>query len=306
VMAGGGSRLVELDGHEIKLSNLHKPYFPEQGITKGDVVDYYRRIADVMLPHVTARPLVLQRFPDGIEGSGFFQKNTPDHVPDWIERLDVETATGGSTSYSVIGGSAGLVYLVGQGAITIHTLLSASDAPTRPIEVIFDLDPADDDLEPVRQAAFELRHVLDELDLAPRVKSSGSRGLHVVVDVIDSAPDFDLTSAFARRIAELVVERGPFTLAQRKRDRDGRLFIDVLRNAPANHAVAPYSLRPLPEAPVAAPLQWHEALDRSFHPRRITLDNVFRRLGRIGDPWADVERPDTTIAQAMALLEPAG
>lgn len=306
-------------GRTIEVSNLDKPYFPGgkvfaggevsgggaggDPIRKGDVVDYYERIAEGMLPHVAGRPLVLQRFPDGIDGFGFYQKNTPDHVPDWIERVEVATADGGSTRYAVVHDAAGIVYLANQGAIVFHTLLAEADAPMSPVEVIFDLDPSSDDLAPVRAAAAELRSVLDGLGLAPRVKSTGSRGLHVVVDVIDEGEvGFDLTSRFARRVAEFVSERGEFTLEFRKNQRKGRLFLDIFRNGPAIHAVAPYSLRPIVGAPIAAPLDWNEALGADFHPRRITIANIFRRLGQKADPWADPAEPTSTIADALARL----
>jgi bifunctional non-homologous end joining protein LigD len=303
-------------GRTIELSNLDKVYFPgDPPILKGDVVDYYERIAEHMLPHVVDRPLVLQRFPDGIEGFGFYQKNTPDHVPDWIERIDVDTVEGGITRYPVVHDPAGLVYLANQGAIVFHTLLARAEAPTTPVEVIFDLDPSSDDLGPVRAAATELRSVLDDLGLAPRVKSSGSRGLHIVVDVVDVVDGtgdvggrngFDLTSTFARRVAEVVSERGDFTLEHRKKRRRGRLFLDILRNGPASHAVAPYSLRPIDGAPIAAPLDWDEALAADFHPRRITIGNVFRRLAQKRDPWTDPPVPMSTIADALARIEQPG
>ena len=289
----------------ISLSHLDKVYFPgEHAITKRSVVDYYERIAEHMLPHIAGRPLILQRFPDGIDGFGFYQKNTPDHVPDWIGRVELDTVDGGSTRYAVVQDAAGLVYLANQGAIVFHTLLADADAPTCPIEVIFDLDPSSDDLVPVRAAASELRDVLEELDLAPRVKSSGSRGLHIVVDVIDDGDvGFDLTRQFARRVAEQVSERGDFTLEHRKDKRRGRLFLDILRNGPASHAAAPYSLRPIEGAPVAAPLDWDEALSSDFHPRRITIANIFRRLARKTDPWAEPPTPTSTIAAALDRLD---
>ncbi|MGB3735370.1 MAG: hypothetical protein WA964_10480 [Ilumatobacter sp.] len=298
---------VSVAGRTIEVSNLDKVYFPAESgstssITKGDVVDYYERIADAMLPHVAGRPLVLQRFPDGIDEFGFYQKNTPDHVPDWMGRVEMDTADGGVTRYSVIDDAAGLVYLANQGAIVFHTLLAGADAPVRPVEVIFDLDPSSDDLDPVQAAAKELRDVLDDLALAPRVKSSGSRGLHIVVDVTDDDADFDLTRSFARRVAEMVSERGDFTLEHRKAKRQGRLFLDIGRNAPASHAAAPYSLRPIPGAPVAAPLDWDEALASSFHPQRITLTNVFRRLAQKLDPWTGAPTPRSTIAAALDAI----
>ena len=299
----GSRRLVA--GRTVEVSNLDKVFFADTGVTKGDVLDYYQRIAEVMLPHIARRPVVLQRFPDGIDGPGFFQKNTPAHVPEWIERVSVDTAEGTVTTYSVVDDAAALVYLANQGALVFHLLLSDVSTPTTPVEVVFDLDPSSEDLDPVRLAASLLREVLDGLGLAPRVKSSGSRGLHVVVDVIDDEADFELTRTFSRRVAEAVVGQGPFTLEHRKADRHGRLFLDIFRNGPASHVVAPYSLRPLPETPVAAPLDWDEALDAAFHPRRITLANVFRRLAQKDDPWADRPPPTSTIAAALHALEDA-
>lgn len=287
---------------QIEVSNADKVFFPGSDITKGDVAEYYRRIAELLLPHVARRPIVLQRFPDGIDDSGFFQKNTPASSPDWIGRVSLATVDGGTTEYSVLDDSASLAYVVNQGAIVLHTLLAEAENPTRPVEVIIDLDPSSPDLSPVRHAARELHAVLDDLGLAPRVKSTGSRGLHVVVDVIDDDADFDLTRRFARRVAEEITPRGDFTLEQRKQRRHGRLFLDTLRNAPASHAVAPYSLRPLPDAPVAVPLDWDEAVSSAFDPRRITIANVFRRLGQRSDPWSDLAPPRRTIADALADL----
>lgn len=288
---------------ERRLSNPDKVLFPDAGITKRRLADYHRRIADDLLPHVAGRPLVLHRFPDGIDGQSFFQKNTPDHVPEEIERVEIPKADGGSTTYAVIHTADDLVYLADQAAIVLHTLLVRADSPQRPVEVVFDLDPSGDDLDPVRNAARELRDLLSDLELAPRVKSSGSRGLHVIVDVNDEDADFEMTRRFAFDVAEIVADRlDDVTTEQRKERRRGRLFLDVLRNAPVNHAVAPYSVRALPSAPVAAPLDWNEALSSSFDPQRITLDNVFRRLGQRDDPWASPERPARTIAAAHEAL----
>lgn len=294
---------IDLDGHRVELTNLDRVVYPDDGVTKGDVVEHYERVAGSMLPHVSDRPLVLERFPRGVGADGFYQKNTPAHVPGWIGRVELPTEGGGSTVYSVADSAAALVYLANQGTITFHTLLSPATAPDRPTEIVFDLDPADDDLDPVRAAARELRAVLDELELAPRVKSSGSKGLHVVVDVIDHDATFRLTRTFAVRVAERVATRGPFTLEHRIANRRGRLYLDVLRNGPASHAVAPYSLRPLPGAPVAVPLDWDEALAASFHPRRLTIANLARRMAQKACPWSDPPRPRRSIADALADVE---
>ncbi len=295
---------VSVAGRELEISNPDKVLFGDVPVTKADMIRYYQRIAEAMLPHVTARPLVLQRFPDGVTGKGFYQKNASSHFPDWIERREIATSDGRTTNYPVIHDAAGLVYLAGQGTVVFHTLLASAEQPLRPIEVIFDLDPASpDDIDVVQDAAGELRRVLDALGLAPRVKASGSKGLHVVVEVTDPDADFELTRSFSRLVAQKVAGLGPFTLEQRKNRRHGRLFLDVLRNAPAAHAVAPYSLRALPTAPIAAPLEWDEALGARFAPQRVTITNVFRRLGQKSDPWADAPGPSCTIAEALSELD---
>lgn len=296
--------------HDVEVTNLDKEYFPAHhdgpAITKGQVIDYYERIGDRFLDLNGGRPMVVQRFPDGIDAGGFYQKNLPDHAPDWIDRVEIATADGGTTTYAVVDDPAGIVYLANQGAIVFHTLLADAARPERPVEVNFDLDPADADTAPVRAAAKELRVVLDGLGLAPRVKTSGSRGLHIVVDVTDRDADFDLTRRFVRRVAETVVDRGEFTLEARKARRRGRLYLDIGRNAPAAHAVAPWSLRASATAPVAVPLDWDEALAPAWDPRRITIANVFRRLAHKPDPWARWPEPDTTIADALAILDERG
>ncbi|MEZ5238803.1 MAG: non-homologous end-joining DNA ligase [Microthrixaceae bacterium] len=299
-----GDRAIEVSGAELRITNPDKVLFPSCGITKAEMVGYYARIAGVMLRYVGGRPLVLERFPDGIGEGGFYQKNASGHFPDRIERVRVASSDGGSTLYPVVHDELGLAYLAGQGTVVFHTLLSRADEPRTPVEVIFDLDPAtEQDTDLVRAAAGEIRDVLEELDLAPRVKTSGSKGLHVVIDVTDEDADFELTGEFSRRVANEVVGRGPFTLEHRRARRHGRLFLDVLRNSPSAHAVAPYSLRALPDAPVAAPLDWGEALSADLDPRRVTMHNLFRRLGQKEDPWADTPAPRSTIAQALESLQ---
>ncbi len=188
-----------------------------------------------------------------------------------------------------------------------HTLLSGADDPDRPIEIIWDLDPSKPDLGPVQLAARMLRDRLEELGLAPRVKTSGSKGLHIHVDVTDepgSGVGFPATKAFAERLAWDLVTAEPdlFTLEFAKKDRKGRLFIDVLRNGHSSHAAAPYSLRAVPEASVAAPLSWDEALADDFHPRMITMRTMGDRLVAGIDPWKDRERPTATIMEAAQHL----
>ncbi len=280
---------ITVDGREIALSNLDKPFFPEDGITKGDLVDYYRRIAPVALPHWRDRALSMHRFPDGIGEEGFFQKDMPGHFPGWIDSAELPKE-GGSVTHILANEAATLVYIANQGCITPHLALARADAPDRPDRMIFDLDPSDDDFGKVQEAAERLRARLEALDLPVFVQTTGSRGLHLVVPLDASAP-FDPVRAAARRVAETVAEEAPdlATMAQRKASRGNRVFLDTLRNAYGQTAVAPYAVRARPGAPVATPLTWEEALSADMTPRKYTIANIFRRMGQTDDPWAGLD-----------------
>lgn len=291
----------------VPLSSLDKILFADIEGTKGEMVGYYQLVAAKMLREVAERPLVLERFPRGVDKKGFYQKNTPDHVPDYISRLAVESKSRGGIVYSVIHDANGLIYLANQGTIVFHTLLSAASDPEQPIEIIWDLDPSTKDLAPVQLAARMLRDQLGELGLEPRVKTSGSKGLHIHVDVTDAADSgvgFAATRAFAERIAWDLVAAEPdlFTLEFAKKDRKGRLLIDIMRNGHASHAASPYSMRAVPEASVAAPLSWDEALADDFHPRMFTMRTMGERLAAGIDPWADRLAPSVTITEAAQSL----
>jgi bifunctional non-homologous end joining protein LigD len=277
--------VLEVDGHEIAISNPDKVLFPDDGITKADLAHYYRRVGPLLVAHSQGRPLALHRFPDGIDRGGFFQKQAGSHFPEWIRTVPLTTREG-STEFVVLEDVATAVYLAGQAMIVAHTLLSRADEPQRPVEVIVDLDPSTPDRGPVRAAAARLRELFVERGYAPRVKTSGSRGLHVVVDV--DLPDFPAARGLAEDVSEVLVAEEPdtFTLAFRKKDRGDRLLLDINRNNYQQHAVAPYSVRALPGAPVAAPLEWDEALAPGWDPQRWTIRNLFRRLGRRDDPWS--------------------
>jgi bifunctional non-homologous end joining protein LigD len=287
---------VRVGPHTIEVSNPDKVLFPDDGITKADVVEYYRRIADRMVPHLEGRPLALHRFPDGINGESFFQKSTPEYFPGWIETVKLERERGGTVEHVVCNDAATLVYLADQAVLVPHRLLVDAAAPRQPVELIVDLDPAGDDPPTVRLAARILRDLLDDIGVTGYVKSTGSKGLHVHVP-LDGSDDFRDVRSFAKQLAQKLVEREPdrMTIEQRKADRKGRLFVDWLRNSYGQHAVAPYSLRALPGAPVAVPLDWDEATS-GFEPRRYRLTNVFRRLARKRDPWDGINRRARSIA----------
>jgi bifunctional non-homologous end joining protein LigD len=293
----------------VDVSNPDKLFYPDDGITKGDVVTYYERIAEHMLPWLRNRPLVMERHPDGIDDAGFMQKNAPDHFPDWIrtERVSIEN---GTTNHVICDDAETLRYLADQACIVFHTFTSLVDRPDRPDQMVFDLDPSDrsdDSVGDVRAAARLLREVLRELEVPSFVKSTGSRGLHVHVPIETTATNDEVT-AVAKWIASEMTERAPdeVTTAQRRDTREGRLFIDIMRNHYAQHAVAPYSLRAVRGAPVAVPLDWDEAVASDFDPRRITLGNVFRRLGQRSDPWEGFGHHRVSIRDVVARLDESG
>jgi bifunctional non-homologous end joining protein LigD len=230
----------------------------------------------------------MQRFPDGIEGPEIQQKQAPDYFPDFVARARVPRKRGGSVEHVVIENLETLVYLAGQACVTPHVWLSRTDALDNPDQIVFDLDPPRPDLPTLRHGARTLRRLLEDVGLRAYVKSTGSRGLHVVAP-LDGRAAFDEARAFARAIAARLAEESPdrFTVEQRKDRRGGRVYVDVGRNGYAQTAVAPYAVRALPGAPVAAPLEWDE-LGR-FEPQRFTIQNIFRRLSRRDDPWADMQ-----------------
>ncbi|MFP4149028.1 MAG: non-homologous end-joining DNA ligase [Nitriliruptoraceae bacterium] len=285
----------ELFARTIDVTSVDKVFFPEAGITKGEVVEYHVRIAETMLRHLQGRPVAVKRYPDGLDGAGFFQKNAGAHYPGWLRRQDIPKRDGGSLDHVVVDEPATLVYLADQGVIELHPWLVRADDLEHPVELILDLDPPDEgDVEVVRAAARQVHTLLEDLDAPSRIKTSGSAGFHVHVP-LDGSAGWEQVSALARELAEAVCARSPTTLttSQRKRDRKGRVFVDRLRNSYGQTSVAAYSLRARPGAPVATPIEWDE-LGR-VSPRSYHLRNLFRRLGQREDPWSQAA---ATIAAA--------
>ncbi|QBI53918.1 non-homologous end-joining DNA ligase [Streptomonospora litoralis] len=300
--------------HTVDLGKPDKELFGQGGVTKRELAEHYRAVAPLMLPHVRNRPLALHRFPDGVfaEGGteGFFQKQLPAHAPDFIGGVEVPREQGGSVTMAVCDDTASLLWLADQAVITPHPWLSRADSLEHPDRIIVDLDPAGDDFGLVREAAHDIRAALDEVDLVGFVMTTGSRGLHVTSPI---RPDehFDEVRSFARRLADVVAARRPdtYTTEFRKDKRRGRLFLDVMRNAYAQHAVAPYAVRALAEAPVAVPLSWDE-LDGVGSARAWTVRTLGDRLQRLdeadGDPWKGMARRARSprkAAERLAKLE---
>jgi len=302
VASRGKTRAYELDGHVIECTNVDRVVFPDDGITKGDVIDYYRDLAGAIVPELRERPLTIERYTKGLAGGGFYQKHAQKHFPPWIERA----ALGGKTivEYPIVGNAAGLVYFANQGAIALHVWASRRAAPERPDVIVFDLDPPDGGFELVRRAACWLHELLGQLGLPPFVKTTGSKGLHVIAP-LDGTAMFDEVMGLCGRVATLACARHPdeLTLEFYKKDRKGRLFVDVMRNAPGATFAAAYSLRGKRGAPVSAPIAWSELDDPALRADGFGLRAMRARLDKLGDPWAKLRARVGSVAAALRALD---
>jgi bifunctional non-homologous end joining protein LigD len=288
----------------IKLEITHpdRVLFPDDGITKADLVDYYDAVAEVMLPHLKGRPLTQWRYPRGIDEQGFVQQDFAGSVPDWMGSAEV-AKEGGTVVHPIADRREALAWLANQNCITPHSWLSRRDRLDEPDLIVFDLDPSTTAFAPVRAAARACADVLEDLGLASYVKTTGSRGLHVVVPLSRGA-DFDTVRQFARDIAGVVAADDPAhrTVEQRKDKRGDRIYLDVMRNAYAQTAVAPYAVRARRGAPVATPLEWDELSSRGLRPDRFTIRDVPKRIAEQGDPWADMRRHARSLTRPMQRL----
>ena len=296
---------AQLNGHSIELKRLNKILFPESSISKGDMIDYYDRISEHLLPHSNDRPVSMHRFPDGIKDEGFYQKDRPDYFPDWIQSVELEKEEG-TVDHILCNDEATLIFIANQACITLHTWLSKVGHIHHPDKIVFDLDPPSDHaFDLVKEGAKAIREYLtDEFSMDPFLMTTGSRGLHVVLPV-EPENNFDTVRAFSSELADRIADTQPekFTTKIRKAKREGRLFIDYLRMSWAQTSVVPYSLRAIEGAPVATPLHWDELNDSSLTAQTYTISNIFRRLGQINNlPWEDFEQKRYSIAEPLARL----
>ena len=290
----------------MEVSNAERVVFPDDGITKGDVVAYYERVADRMLPFIEGRALSVERFPRGIGGQGFMQKNVPHHASEeLIGRYEVPKDDGGTTVYPVVGSVEGIAFFANLGVITFHVPPVKIDDETHPDWAIWDLDPPPDRVDLVRTAAEEMRSVLDEHGIFTVLMTSGSKGYHLRARVGPTL-DIEAVGLIARGTAALAAAAHDelMTLAFRKADRGDRVFVDWMRNTARSTSVLPWSLRPRAGAPVAVPLDWDEL--GSVGPAQVRLPDIEERLG--ADPWANAEPIDLGPAaeSVQRSLEAAG
>lgn len=301
---GRSKETIGIGDVSIELSSQDKVMFPDDEITKGDLVTYYLEVASTMLPHVDGRPMTVQRFTSGIGRPGFVQKEAGEHYPDWIPRVAVPKSDGGATTYPVVEDAAGLVYLVNQNCIVFHPAAVRRERLAHSDLFIMDLDPSDDDFNKVRRGALLLREMFTEIGLVPYVKTTGSRGLHVVAPIVPEE-DSDAVVAFAKSVAERLCRMAPdtFTIDVAKKKRGDRVFVDYLRNGYMQTVAAPYSLRAIAGAPAATPLAWAELEDPELHARRYHLRNMSERLRKVGDPWRGMRREARSLISARGKFK---
>jgi bifunctional non-homologous end joining protein LigD len=290
----------------VEITNPDRIVFPDDGITKGDVVDHYATVAGHMLDFVAGRALTVERYPRGIGEKGFMQKNVPAHAPDeLIARFEVPKEGGGTTVYPVVDDPDGIVFFANLGVITFHAPAVTVDDETHPDWVIWDLDPPEGGTDLVRKAAHRMREVLESFAIDTRPMTSGSKGYHLRAR-LDKSLDGESVAVLARGVAALAAAAADelLTVAFRKADRGDRVFVDWLRNAPRSTSVVPWSLRARPGAPVAVPLAWDQVDEVA--PDGVRMHDAPSRLDRA--PWSGLEPQDLreALARVEAALEEAG
>jgi bifunctional non-homologous end joining protein LigD len=270
------------------ITHPEKVLFPEDGITKGELAAYYEAVGGVMVPHIRRRPVTMERFPNGLGKKGFIQKDVSKGFPDWLKRVELPKK-GGSVNYPLANDARSLQWMANQNAITLHVWPSRAPSVERPDLCVLDLDPSREEPEVLRDAMLTLRGVLEELGHASWVKTSGSKGFHVVIR-LPARTTFDKSAALADRVAALLVERRPraLTTAFSKADRADRIFIDTARNRAGATFAAAYTVRAKAGAPVSAPCTWQEIEDGTVHPQTFTLRTMPERLAQVGDLWHDL------------------
>lgn len=287
----------------VKITHGQNILFPQTGITKNELINYYLHIAPTMIPYIKNRPITMHRFTKGIEKEGFFQKNVSEYFPRWIKRVTIAKKEDGVVNYAVCNNAATLVYLANQLCITPHIWLSKIDKLNFPDRMIFDLDPSTKHFAPIIFTAKKLKNILEKLGLKTFVMTTGSRGLHIVV-ALDRKNNFDFVRKFAKDVAAILVNKYPkiVTSEIRKIKRGRKIFIDTYRNSFAQTSVAPYAVRAKKGAPVATPIEWRE-VNSKLKPDKYTIKNIFKRLGQKDDPWKHINKFPCTLKHARKKLD---
>jgi bifunctional non-homologous end joining protein LigD len=288
------------------ITHPEKVLFPDDGITKGDLAVYYEAMAPVILPHLRGRPITMERYPAGIGEKGFWQKDVSKGFPSWLQRVRVPKKDG-VVHHPVVTDSRSLLWLTNQNTITQHVWTSRVPHLDRPDLCVFDLDPSTDNVAEVRAAAIGLRDLLDELGLPSWVKTTGSKGFHIVVP-IDGNTDIGVVARFANAVGALFVSLAPDRLTQEfsKVDRRGRIYVDTGRNGYSATFAAAYTVRARRGAPVSAPCTWEEIERGEVHPGTFTVRNMAERIAKVGDVWGDMRRRGRSLKRPLEKLRRLG
>jgi DNA ligase D len=290
-----GERItLDVDGHELEISNPTKVYFPEHGDTKLDLVEYYRAVEGPLLSAVGGRPTLMQRFPNGVKGNSFFQKRVPDNIPDWLQTTIVATPNGTTSRALVLADLAHVLWAVNLGCLGFHTWPYLANDPAHTDELRVDLDPHSGiGFDAIREAATEVRSLFDGLGIESHPKTTGSKGLHVYVRLEPRWDSYEVRAAAVALARELERRRPDLlTAAWWKEERGRRVFIDFNQNAPHKTVFAPWSVRSRVGGQVSTPLAWDEVA--TVQPDELTLGVVPRRVDQHGDPWAPMnDRPQS-------------
>jgi bifunctional non-homologous end joining protein LigD len=278
------------------ITHPDKVLFPDDAITKGELAGYYEMIAPMMLPHVRDRPMTMERYPNGIGQKGFFHKDVSKGFPEWLERIEVPKKDG-TVHHAVARDVRSILWMANQNCVTPHVWTSRAPRLLYPDICVFDLDPPDDAaFDDLRAAALSLRDLLAELGFTTWLKTSGSKGFHIVLP-LEGRSDMGAVARFAHEIGTLLVSRDPQRLTQEfsKADRSGRIYVDTGRNGYSATVAAPYAVRARPGAPVSAPCTWTELERGVVRPRSFTLRTMAERVASVGDPWLDMARQAQSI-----------
>jgi bifunctional non-homologous end joining protein LigD len=299
---------VRVGRRDVKLTNLDKVFFPEQKLTKGDLVEYYVDVADCVLHHVRRRPMQMKRYPDGVDGFFFYQKRVPEPHPDWLDTFRIDFPSGRHADFPVVADAAGLAWIANLGCIELHTWHSRIDDVERPDYLLIDLDPTEGNpWSHVREIAMVVKEVMDELGLASFPKTSGATGLHILSPI---KPELafphvrDFARELAREVERRIDDRSVATTTWKVADRVG-VFVDYGQNARDRTIASAYSIRPTPDARASAPLRWDEV--PLSDPAKFTLKTMRKRIETVGDLTAGMWRRKVSLVsrfEALGLAAP--
>ena len=287
----------------ITITHPDKILFPGSGITKGELAAYYEMIAPVMVPHMRARPVTMERYHRGIGAPGFFQKDVSKGFPEWLQRVEVPKK-GGTVHHPIVTDTRSLLWLANQNCITPHVWTSRAPELFYPDICVFDLDPSADNPAQLKAATFQLRDFLAELGLPSWLKTSGSKGFHILVP-LDGKSNMGEVAAFAHTVGTMLVKRDPDNLTQEfhKVDRGSRILVDTGRNGYSATFAAAYAVRAKPGAPVSAPCTWDELQRGDAEPQSFTLQTMATRIEAVGDVWAEMRKRGRSLKRAIAQLQ---